>query len=38
MRIDTKRFAMALGSAWAVWYAICAFLVAVAPRTAEVPR
>jgi hypothetical protein len=32
MRFETKRFAFAVASAWAVWYAICAFLVAVAPE------
>lgn len=32
MRFETKRFAIALAAAWAVWYAICAFLVAVAPE------
>lgn len=31
MRFDTKRFAFAVAGGWAVWYAICYFLVAVAP-------
>jgi|KBSSwiStaDraftv2_1062776.scaffolds.fasta_scaffold56665_2 uncharacterized protein DUF5676 len=31
MTVDTKRFAFAVALAWAVWYTICAFLVAVAP-------
>jgi len=31
MRFDTKRFAMAVAAAWAVWYAICYFFVVVAP-------
>ena len=32
MRFDTKRFAFAVAAGWAVWYAICYFLVAVAPE------
>lgn len=35
MRFDTKRFAIALASAWAVWYVICAFFVAVAPEQTQ---
>jgi hypothetical protein len=35
MKLDTKRFAIALGSAWAVWYTICAFFVAVAPERTQ---
>lgn len=35
MRFDTKWFAFAVASAWAVWYAGCSFLVAVAPEQAE---
>jgi hypothetical protein len=35
MKVDTKRFAIALASAWAVWYAICAFFVAVAPEQTQ---
>jgi hypothetical protein len=35
MRFDTKRFAMAVASAWAVWYAICYLLVAVAPEQTQ---
>ncbi len=35
MRFDTKRFAIAVASAWAVWYTICAFLVAVAAQQAQ---
>lgn len=35
MRFDTKRFAFAVASAWAVWYAICYFLVAVAPQQTQ---
>ena len=31
MRFDTKRFALAVAAGWALWYAICYFLVAVAP-------
>lgn len=31
MRFDTRRFAFAVASTWAVWYAICAFFVVVAP-------
>lgn len=35
MTFDTKRFAIALASAWAVWYTICVFLVAVAPQQTQ---
>jgi hypothetical protein len=35
MRFDTKRFALAVAVAWAVWYAICGFLVAVAPEQVQ---
>ncbi|HEV8598117.1 MAG TPA: DUF5676 family membrane protein [Gemmatimonadales bacterium] len=35
MRFDTKRFAFAVAAAWAVWYAICYFLVAVAPEQTQ---
>jgi len=35
MRFDTKRFAFAVAAAWAVWYAICSFLVAVAPEQTQ---
>jgi hypothetical protein len=35
MRFDTKRFAFALAAAWAVWYAICSLLVAVAPAQTQ---
>jgi hypothetical protein len=35
MRFDVKRFAFALALAWAVWYTICAFLVAVAPEKTQ---
>jgi hypothetical protein len=35
MKFDTKRFAIALASAWGVWYTICAFLVAVAPEQTQ---
>jgi hypothetical protein len=35
MRFETKRFAFAVASAWAVWYAICAFLVTVAPEQVQ---
>ena len=31
MRFDTKRFAYAVAAGWAIWYAICYFLIAVAP-------
>lgn len=31
MRFDTRRFAYAVAGGWALWYAICYFLVAVAP-------
>ena len=30
MRFDTRRFALAAAAGWAMWYAICYFLVAVA--------
>lgn len=32
MRLDTRRFAFAVAAGWAVWYAICYSLVAVAPE------
>lgn len=35
MRFDTKQFAFAVAAAWAVWYAICSFLVAVAPAQTQ---
>lgn len=35
MKFDTKRFAFAAAAAWAVWYAICSFLVAVAPEQTQ---
>ena len=35
MRFDTKRFASAVAAAWALWYAICYFLVAVAPEQTQ---
>lgn len=35
MRLDTKRFAFALATAWAVWYAICSLSVAVAPEQTQ---
>lgn len=35
MRFDTKRFAFAVAAGWAVWYAICYFLVAVAPEQTQ---
>ena len=35
MRFDTKRFAYAVAAGWAVWYAICYFLVAVAPAQTQ---
>ncbi len=35
MRLDTKRFAFAVATAWAVWYAMCSFLVAVAPAQTQ---
>ncbi len=35
MRVDTKRFAIAIATAWAVWYTVCAFLVAVAPEQTQ---
>ena len=35
MRFDTKRFAFAVAAAWAVWYAICYFLVVVAPGSLQ---
>jgi len=35
MRLDPKRFAIALASAWAVWYTVCAFFVAVAPEQTQ---
>jgi hypothetical protein len=35
MRFDTKRFVIALASAWAVWYTVCAFFVAVAPEQTQ---
>ncbi len=31
MRFDTRRFAYAAAAGWALWYAICYGLVAVAP-------
>ncbi len=31
VRLDIKRFAFAVAASWAAWYAICSFLVAVAP-------
>lgn len=35
MRFETKRFAFAVASAWAVWYAICVSLVVVAPEQTQ---
>jgi hypothetical protein len=35
MRFDTKRFAFAVAAAWAVWYALCSFFVAVAPAQTQ---
>ena len=35
MKFDTGRFAFAAASAWAVWYTICAFFVAVAPAQTQ---
>ena len=35
MRFDTRRFAIAVASAWAAWYTVCAFLVAVAPQQTQ---
>ena len=35
MRFDTKRFAFAVAAGWALWYAICYFLVAVAPEQTQ---
>lgn len=35
MKFDTKRFAFAVAAGWAVWYAICYFLLAVAPDTLQ---
>lgn len=35
MRFDTRRFAFAVAAAWAVWYAICYFFVAVAPEQTQ---
>ena len=35
MTIDTKRFALAVAAGWAIWYAICYFLVAVAPEQTQ---
>lgn len=31
MRFDSKRFAFAVAAGWAVWYALCYFLLVVAP-------
>jgi hypothetical protein len=31
MRFDTKRFAYAVAAGWALWYAVCYLLVAIAP-------
>lgn len=35
MRFETKRFAIAVASAWALWYSICSFLVVVAPEQTQ---
>lgn len=35
MRFETKRFAFAMASAWALWYTICSVLVVVAPEQAQ---
>lgn len=35
MRLDTKRFALAVAAGWAAWYAICYFFVVVAPDQAQ---
>jgi hypothetical protein len=35
MTFATRRFAFAVALAWAVWYAICAFFVTVAPEQAQ---
>ena len=35
MRFETKRFAFAVASAWAVWYTICVSLVVLAPERTQ---
>jgi hypothetical protein len=35
MEFDTKRFAIAVASAWSIWYTLCAFLVAVAAEQVQ---
>lgn len=35
MRLDTGKLAVAAMLAWAAWYTICAFLVAVAPTQTQ---
>ncbi len=35
MKFDTKRFALAAASAWAVWYTVCALFVAAAPQQTQ---
>ena len=35
MRVDSRKLGMAAGLAWAGWYTICAFLVAIAPARTQ---